>query len=220
MINNSPWLWHATQTAANMTGRNVLGIDILQGKRKKGLINPSQDVLDSEVVAGLLWPVFRSLQGFIRQWYSNPPARMYRANAWYQYAYKNAANFTVPGSPAVTYAAIKMTSGVMTPTAISSANAIVGTNRVDFSWNPAIADSSQTADDVVVYAIRNERNGRTVAGSLGMRSDGGSGVVSVPTLLMEVGDDICIYMGFTGAEGEINFGTVSDNRVFVATAIA
>lgn len=220
MINNSPWLWHATQTAANMTGRNVLGIDILQGKRKKGLINPSQKVLDSETVAAIFWPIFRSVQGFIRQYWSNPPARMYRANAWYQAAYNDAANFTVPGSPTVNELNIQFTSGVMTPTLISSANAIAGTHRVDFSWNPAVADASQSADDVVVFIIKNSSKNRVVSGAIAQRSDGGSGVISVPDLLLEEDDLVNIYAGFIGVEGQTNFGTVSDSRVIQVVTVA
>lgn len=214
MLNNSPWLWHATQTAANMTGRNSLGIDILQGKRKKGITNESIQVLQSQAAAALIWPMFRKAPGFIRDQFTAPRAPgISAANQFYQFLYDNAINFDGMGGAALNLDDVIFAKGLMTPTNILTATGSVATHSIVFTWPTALSDSSQESTDVGWYVVYNATQDKTGSASVVARSAGTSGTIVLPTGFMALTDDVRIYVNFAGAVGASNEGTSSTSKV-------
>lgn len=211
MINRSPWLWNDSQSAAGMTAVTQRGIRIIKGKRAPGQSNPSPQFIQSQVAAALLWPIIRGQIGFIRSNVTNIPLGQTAVNVIYKKDYATGIDKSLPGLATLIPAGLAFSSGVMTPTPVLTVVATAAIDEVTFTWDPAVADASQSPDDMVAYVIRNARNGRMIGIESGIRADGTSTTL-VPALDIQPTDVIGVYLNFKGAIGTGTEGTTSDTR--------
>lgn len=218
MLNNTPWLWNARQTAANMTARTSNGIRILQGKRAKGQSNPSQEYLDNQLAAALIWPLFRKAPGIIRSMFTTIPEGEYAANDFFKYAYNNAINFVGPGNVTITEGDILFSKGLMTPTPITSVIADDSDNTIDINYNATPVDASQQDDDFVSFIAHNvTQNKWTQLYQYNQRSSI-QDPIPVDAGFMTTGDTINVWLQFDAYPGGINEGT-SSNSAFATTVV-
>lgn len=200
MLNNSPWLWNARQTAAGLTARISLGIRILQGRRAKGQSNPSPEYVQNQAVAGFLWPVFRQIAGQVRPGFTDLQPGQSAANVWFQENRDNAFDLSSPPAATFTPATFSIGRGVITPTAITTPAADVSSSIVTVNFSTTPADQSQSADDRVLLVIYNPTTDRWAVQNTGpaTRADGIASVSPLPAGFMSAGDTINIYVAFVG----------------------
>lgn len=220
MINNTPWLWNGRKTAAGMTARTSNGIRILQGRRARGQSNPSQQYLDSQVAAQVIWPIFRAAQGIIRSLWTNVQTGRYAANEFYKKTYDNAITFPAPLTPVVSYPDLQFTNGVMTPTGFLTLVADVSLNTVVAAYSALPSDASQLTTDVLWYVIHNRTADKWVSGASATRGDASTGGIVATNLTMTAGDTLDFYGGFQGDVGTLNAGSVSPSTFITTTVIA
>lgn len=220
MINRSPWLWNANKTAAGLTARTSNGVKILQGKRTPGQSNPSTEFIQSQVAANLLWPLFRSVPGFIREHFTTIPAGEYAANRWYADNYAG-LDLSVPSTATIIPANLVFSKGLMAPTSgVSITSADQSAATVQFTWPTTITDSTQLATDIVQYVFRLRGTGAMRSGTATARSTGDSGPISVAGMGMLAGDVIDVYASFLGTPGQPNEGMTSLSVQNNATVVA
>jgi Family of unknown function (DUF6266) len=198
MINNSPWLWGDTKTAAGMTTRTSRGQHIIQGKRAKGQSNPSNDYKSAQQAAAAIWPYFRKAGGFVRQFFKTIPTGSTAAAEFYKYAYNNAFTPDGFGGGSLDIANIVYAKGTMTPTSILTFAGDVSDNAITATWPTTNADASQQNDDIAEYVILNVTQNKAISGTLAnQRSTGTAGSIVPPAGFLVAGDVIKLYLSFT-----------------------
>lgn len=223
MINNTPWLWGVTQSAANMTGRTSNGIMILQGKRAKGQSNPSEEFLSNQAVSRLIWPLFRAAQGFVRKLWTSVPTGRYAANEFFRVNRAGAMDFTDPLNPVVEPANLVFSRGTMTSTSPLTVVADVSDNKVVVTFPATAADESQNVGDLVGIVIHNRSKNKWLSYTEdhGVRGDGTTGNIAVnPMLSMAAGDNIDIYLSFAADPFTINYPGTSESVYATTVAVA
>lgn len=220
MINRSPWLWGVRKTAAGLTGRTSLGIQILQGKRAPGQSNPSPEYTAAQETAALLWPLYRANQGMINlaSWTLQPGWS--KANAWYDQAFPIVFNGGVPiFSPSV-IDNISMANGPISSTPFATtpvADESLGT--IVWTMPTTVADSTQDNTDVLRVAIYNYSKGTWVYGQQSTRSTLGAISFTLPTGTV-AGDVLVIWTTFIGGSGGLYFEQTSPSVAVNVTAVA
>src|SRR5713226_570844 len=121
MINRSPWLWGVRKTAAGLTGRTSLGIQILQGKRAKGQSNPSDAYIQAQNALRILTSINGKIATIIRNGFTQLMPGWSGYSAFTSYGYANAIDLSAPPDATLIDANLLVTKGSMTPTPLTSA---------------------------------------------------------------------------------------------------
>lgn len=197
MKNNSPWLWGADGTAANMTAGNIRGVQFFKGKRKKGQSNPSTEYTESQWIASILWPLYRGNRSFINLLWQLKETKETTANAWFKENYGHlVGNYpTPPDTGDLTN--FKAARGVITTTSIGSVTADLSVGTVAFAMSTAIADETQDSTDLLHLSVYNVEKATWSYKTPVARSTVGAVSVALPAGT-EVGDHVVLYTAFEG----------------------
>ena len=220
MINNSPWLFNARKTAAGMTARTANGIRILQGRRARGMSNPSPEVLQNQKIAAILWPLFRAAAGMIRDMFTSVPSGQYAANQWFSINRVSAIDLTDPENPVLDPTGLIYQRGLMTPTDLTSAVADTSLGTVVINWPTLVADSSQDALDLFTVVIRDRNNGNVTSIISGSERSTGTFDYTVPVGFLVTGNVLDIYGSFMARDENPNHGLTSETRRINTTVVA
>lgn len=204
-----------------MTARNSRGQQILQGRRAKGTFTPSPGTLSAQYAAGLIWPIFRSASGFVRQFWKSLGSGQTGASQFYAYAYDNA--FTPDGLGGGTFhpEAVVMSKGTMTPTVPMTIVADQSLGTIIVTWNPVAVDSSQSLTDIPWYVVRNANNGQVRSGAIAVvRSAGNSGSLVMPPGFMTAGEQVDFYLTFVSDIPTLTAENVSTSGNASQTVVA
>jgi hypothetical protein len=198
MISRSPWL-QATKTAADMTARNVNGQLILQKRRAKGTFTPSAATLNSHIVAAMLWPIYRSIQGLIRSYWQMLGIGQTTSGQFYSKNYDKALLDVETGWIPSDLADVQISKGPITRTFYNSAPiADVSADTVAFTMPTAVIDETQNADDQTKVVAYNLELGTYSFGTLSNRAALATGTVTLPEGT-QVGHNIVIWTFQVGA---------------------
>lgn len=212
MINRSPWLWGARKTAAGMTGRTSLGIQILQGKRAKGQSNPSPEFIQAQAAGRIITGIFQRIASVINKGFLQVGPGQSPYNLFYRWTYDNAIDLSAPPDATLEPADLLISKGVMTQTPFSSTpTAVASTHLVHVAWPSTIVDDTQSADDVVNVAIYNATQDKWFPASGGFTRTTGPEDIDVGAGFMAATNVIHVYMGFYGQPGEALAGTSSNS---------
>lgn len=222
MINRSPWLWGVRQTAAGMTGRTSLGVQILQGKRAPGQSNPSSEYLFSQQVAGAAWPQFGGFKGFGNQHYFGLGPGLKFANIWYAAYYVQAEILGMPDLTAAALAELPVAKGSMSITPISTGPvADVSLGTVTWTMPDVVLDSTQDETDEMHSIAYNPLRGTfTYAENGGGRSTWDTALTMVLPTGTQAGDPIILYTTAKSLVFPIGAESVSDSVAQETIAIA
>jgi hypothetical protein len=207
----------------NITFRNVFGETVAQGKRAKGMSNPSDQVIQSQAAAGFLWAYFRKFANNIRFGWQMLGDHKTPSGAFFSENYQAALGGS--GAPLITpaYEDIIITRGLVTATQFLTgpvADASLAT--VAFTMATGTADVSQDAADDTVVLIYNITQDRVAVGAVGSRAGLGAASISCPAGFLVVADDIVVhtYQNSAQAFGSDYYGKNSDSVSAITTVVA
>ncbi len=211
----------STGSAWDLTLTTWKGEKIFKGKRKKGMLNPSDSVIAhqsslrqtvafGQKIFGDIQTGFAQYRSTIGQW-----AAYLKANLKFAFDYSSlpAATF-VPADFAVS-------KGLMTPTAFAAPPvADNSAATISVTWPTAIADDTQLASDVVRLIAYNVTQEKLTALSGSAARSAGALAPSTPVGFMTTGDTVVVYMYFYGAPLQPNENTESNSINTSVTVVA
>lgn len=202
------------KSAANMTWRELLGQQVFQKIRAKGMSNPSAEVIQAQLTAAGLWQWTRWMSAMIALGWTTGERRQGRKQSWYQKAFRTMMTpLPAPSGQDLDYPIAYFTNGGIAQTAFTAvADASAGT--LALTWNPLVMGAGQRNTDRLIFGWYNSNaaDPSIIAFSSldpAERQDGTVGL-SFGTNIWTAGDLLNIYVGFLQAEdstGPIKPGT-------------
>ncbi len=203
----------STGSAWDMTLGSWKGLKIFKGKRKKGLTNPSDSVLQHQSAIRQLVAIGQSLTVVFRRSFKQYDST---SGTWGAYIKENInANFDYASPPAadINMNGLFLAKGVMAPTHMTTQVADDSANTVVVTY-PTTLNAGQDATDKLQMIIWNEtQNYWRTYNNVAARS---AGTATISDTTMLTADNIIIYTWF---ESQIDL-TNETNTSYEITVVA
>lgn len=226
-VSRNPYMTGSEKSAANMTWRQLLGQQVFQKIRAKGMSNPSAEVIQAQLTSAGLWLWSRWMSALIKYGWTTSERRQGRKQSWYAKAFKTMLTpLPAPSGEDLDPAIAYFSNGTMSQTLYTAvADASAGT--LALTWDNSLIGFGKRNTDRLVFGWYN--NAATDPDIIGFssldvaeRQDGTAGL-SFGANIWDAGDLLDIYVCFVQAEdetGPIEPGTgIASKSVRITTVV-
>lgn len=216
-------LYGSTGSAWDMTLTTWKDLKVFKGKRKKGLTNPSQSVLDHQTAMRQLVAIGQVLKSGLNTAFAQYNSTIGGWAAFMKYNLTTAFDYTDPLIPLDT-STFRPSKGFMTPMPVKIATvADASAKTITVTTDASSLDDTQLSSDIqaiVVFNGSGEVFWHNTDG--GLRGNTSTEIITynTPTGFLTAGDGLNVWVYYYGAPSTATAGTSSDSTLEQITVVA
>lgn len=219
MITKSTLLYGASGSFEEVTVKKWKTLRVMAHKASGNLTNITQRYRDQQTALRLTVALFKQVAAAVYAGWKESRSYPGEYAAFVGYTLRNAINFSTPGSPAMTYANLRVSKGSMPITVFAVPTADVSDNKITITF-PTTVGYKQAATDMLNVAIYNTTQQKWLVLNDVVARSVGTIDITPPAGFLVASDSLTVHGFFTGEPSTDTAGTASDDVLIVKAVTA